>query len=143
MDTIKIKKSDLDYAVNACDVNGSWHLMKDGSTEWVSAQQSAPDESICKIPVFDPDGSGALHDACSDKLTEIFGESPLFWEEKIDGESPSAYLEDNHPEEYAAIVDWLKENAIDKLKLELESGIEMYSDEYTQEVNCYALEIIE
>jgi hypothetical protein len=29
------------------------------------------------------------------------------------------------------------------MKLELESGIEMYSDEYTQEVNCYALEIIE
>jgi len=137
MDTIKIKKSDLDYAVNACDVNGSWHLMKDGSTEWVSAQQSAPDESICKIPVFDPDGSGALHDACSDKLKEMYGDD---WEEEIE-ESPAAYLEDNHPEEFESIVDWLKSDAIDKLKEDLEE-VEVWVDEENCVSMHYTLEIV-
>lgn len=134
MTTIQVEKSDLNQAINACDVSGNWHLLEDGSIKWVATQQSAPDGSICAIPVYDPDGSGTLYDACSKRCKEMGIE--------LDDDSPVGYLSDNYPDEYQAIVAFLQEDAIDKLKEKLED-VTVWVNEYTEETRSYVLEIVE
>lgn len=146
MTKVTITKTDLNRAISACDVSGDFYLLQDGSIHWQDKNGAfpLPDDALVAIPVFDPDGSGSLTDSCWDSIKELYKDKPNYEDikEEAEEEGVIAFLSERHPDHYETCVEFLKEAAIEQLKLDLEQYY-IY-DEDGREVSCpYVLEIEE
>lgn len=154
---IKVDKKELYYAVDACDVSGQYYLCEDGKIVWgeKSGGFPLPDNVICAIPVADPDGSGFLYDECFEQLEELYkdefydaedfdGNLQSYIEDVVcEGGSITGYVEDNYPDHFQQIEEFLREQALEQLTQTFEDGVETWVDEFTMEDRFYSLEIID
>ena len=142
MKTIQIRRQNLDRAISASDKNGGFYLLEDGSIHWQDHVGGfpLPDNAIVSIPVYDPDGSGAFLESCQESYRSKYGDKE--YEKLVDSDKcVIEALEKDDPDAFKGVVSFLKEEAIHKLELSLESYYIL--DENGLEIPCpYSLDVI-